>query len=518
MYNRDLILSIDNGTQSLRAMLFDSAGNILIKEKIEFSPYFSEKPGRAEQDPQIFWNALCAACKKIWQKGDYQKKIAGVALTTQRATVINVDKNGEPLRPAIIWLDQRKAGKIPPITKGLDVFLKITGIKETVETLRQKAKSNWIKYNQQEIWEKTYKYLLLSGYLTYKLTGEFKDSAACQVGYLPFNYKKNKWEKKQDWKWKALGLTPNLMPKLYNPGEIIGKITKKAFQASGIPQSLPLIACAADKACEVLGTGSVTSDTCCISYGTTATINITEKKYIKPSFLLPAYPAAIPEHYLLEEQIYRGYWMISWFKEEFGYKEKQKAKQLCIAPEVLFDNLIKNIPPGSMGLMLQPYWTPGIKYPGPEAKGAVIGFGDVHTKGYFYKAILEGLAYGLREGKEKLEKRTKKTASKLYITGGGSQSDQTLQITADIFGINAARGSIYETSGLGAAIVAAVGLNLHKDWQTAIEAMTKTGDVFKPNYKNHAIYNKLYKKVYKRMYKKLKPFYKDIKKITGYPE
>jgi sugar (pentulose or hexulose) kinase len=102
-----------------------------------------------------------------------------------------------------------------------------------------------------------------------------------------------------------------------------------------------------------------------------------------------------------------------------------------------------------MGLMLQPYWTPGIKYPGPEAKGAIIGFGDVHTKGYFYKAILEGLAYGLREGKEKLEKRTKQEATKLYITGGGSQSDQAMQITADIFGMNATRGSVYETSGLG---------------------------------------------------------------------
>ncbi|MBW1615194.1 MAG: FGGY-family carbohydrate kinase [Deltaproteobacteria bacterium] len=517
MYNRDLILSIDNGTQSLRAMLFDSAGNIVIKEKVEFAPYFSEKPGRAEQDPQIFWNALCAACKKIWQKGDYQKRIAGAALTTQRATVVNVDKNGEPLRPAIIWLDQRKAGAIPTTSKGLEAFLKITGINKTVEPFRQKAKSNWIKYNQKDIWDNTYKYLLLSGYLTYKLTGEFKDSSACQVGYLPFNYKKNKWEKKQNWKWKILGLEPNLMPKLYNPGKVIGVITKKASQASGIPEAIPLIACAADKACEVLGTGSVTPNACCISYGTTATINITEKKYIKPSFLLPAYPAAIPEHYLLEEQIYRGYWMISWFKEEFGYKEKLKAKQLCVAPEVLFDKLIKDIPPGSMGLMLQPYWTPGIKYPGPEAKGAVIGFGDVHTKGYFYKAILEGLAYGLREGKEKLEKRTKQKTTKLYITGGGSQSDQTMQITADIFGMNATRGSVYETSGLGAAIIAAVGLNLHKDWYSAIEAMTATGEVFKPSRKNYDIYNRLYQKVYKKMYKRLKPFYKDIKKITGYP-
>ena len=167
--------------------------------------------------------------------------------------------------------------------------------------------------------------------------------------------------------------------------------------------------------------------------------------------------------------------------------------------------------------MLQPYWSPGIIQPGPEAKGAIIGFGDIHTRAYVYRSILEGLAYALREGKEQIEKRTKIPIKALRVSGGGSQSRHAMQVTADIFNLPTARPHLYETSGLGAAINAAVGLNLMPDFQAAVNAMTHTGDVFEPDPKTHRLYDQLYRRVYKKMYKRLKPLYKDIKAITGYP-
>ena len=131
----------------------------------------------------------------------------------------------------------------------------------------------------------------------------------------------------------------------------------------------------------------------------------------------------------------------------------------------LRQRLIDDIEPGSMGLVLQPYWTPGLKMPGPEAKGAVIGFGDVHTRAHLYRAILEGLAYALREGKERIEKRSRQRITSLRVSGGGSQSRNALQLTADIFGLPTAKPHLYETSGLGAAIDAAVGIGLHARFQ-----------------------------------------------------
>jgi sugar (pentulose or hexulose) kinase len=244
-----------------------------------------------------------------------------------------------------------------------------------------------------------------------------------------------------------------------------------------------------------------------VSYGTTATINTTHKKYIEVIPLLPPYPAAVPGQFSFEIQIYRGYWMVSWFKHQFGLREQELADERGIEPEALFDELIRSVPPGSDGLVLQPYWSPGLRFPGPEARGAVIGFSDVHTRAHLYRAILEGLAYALREGAERTVKRSGISITELRVAGGGSQSDAALQLTADVFGLPASRPHVYEASGLGAAMDAAVGVGIHKDFPAAIREMTRVRDTFEPDEKIHARYDDLYYGVYRKMYNRLKPLY-----------
>ncbi|MBA7573610.1 Xylulose kinase [subsurface metagenome] len=517
MENRDLLLSIDSGTQSLKALLFDLKGEMIARQQIVFEPYYSEQPGWAEQDPAVFWQALCQACQGLWKQGKYQERIAGVSITTQRSTLVNVDRNGTPLRPAMIWLDQRKTYGLPPLGGIWGLLFKIARVSDTISYLQAEAEANWIRTYQPDIWEKTHRYLLLSGYLTYLLTGEFVDSIGCQVAMIPFDYKHLRWASDWDWKWKAVPVERELLPTLIPPGQPMGSISRKAAGETGIPEGLPLIAAATDKACEVIGSGSLDPSIGCLSYGTTATINVTSRKYIEPIPLLPSYPSAVPDYHTIEVQIYRGFWMVSWFKKEFGYQEEQEAFLQGVTPETLFDKMVDDIPPGSMGLVLQPYWTPGLKLPGPEAKGAIIGFGDVHTKGHVYRAILEGLAYALREGKERIEKRTHIPITSLRVSGGGSQSRNAMQVTADIFGLPTARPHVYETSGLGAAIDAAVGLGLHADFESAVRAMTHVGEVFEPNRENRELYDRLYHDVYEKMYRRLKPLYERIREITGYP-
>ena len=203
--------------------------------------------------------------------------------------------------------------------------------------------------------------------------------------------------------------------------------------------------------------------------------------------------------------------MIEWFKREFAQSEQRLASQRNIQTEELFDELLNAAPPGAMGLMLQPYWSPGVKVPGPEAKGAVIGFGDIHTRAHLYRAIVEGLGYALREGMDR-------TIKQIVISGGGSQSPEAVQITADIFGTPTTVPSIYETSGLGAAIDIAVGLGFHSDFEIAVKEMTGIGHYIDSNKENHKIYSDLYNRVYLKMYKQLKPLYEEIRDITGYPK
>jgi sugar (pentulose or hexulose) kinase len=511
----DLLLAIDHGTQSVRALVFDLRGTLVAKSRVPIEPYTSDAPGRAEQQPRIFWEALCQACQGLWtMPGVSKQAIAGVALTTQRSTVLNVDKDGAPLRPAIVWLDQRRTEGLRPVGGAWGALFRLAGMSGTVAYLQAEAEANWLQTYQPEIWRQTHKYLFLSGYLTYLLTGKFVDSVGCQVGYVPFDYKGLTWSKRWDWKWQAVPMSASLLPDLVPPTRPLGEITTQASSATGIPAGLPLIAAAADKACEVIGAGCVDPHLGCLSYGTTATINTTHRKYIEIIPLIPPYPSAVPGAYSLELQIQRGYWMVSWFKQEFGLREQRLAEERGVEPEALFDELVRAVPPGSQGLLLQPYWSPGLKHPGPEARGAIIGFGDVHTRAHVYRSILEGLAYALREGAERTSKRSGVPITELRVAGGGSQSDAAMQLTADVFGLPTSRPHVYEASGLGAAMDAAVGLGLHADFETAVREMTHLGQTFEPDPAAHAIYDGLYRQVYLEMYPRLRPLYETIRRLT----
>jgi sugar (pentulose or hexulose) kinase len=513
---RDRILAIDIGTQSVRALVFDPRGNLLARSRVPIEPYFATQPGYAEQNPEVFWQAICDACQQLWQMPGVSKdSLAGVALTTQRGTIVNLDQNNQPLRPALVWLDQRRTEHLKPIGGLWGLAFRLSGMTPTVAYLQAEAEANWIHTYQADVWASTRKYLLLSGYLTYRLVDRYVDSIGCQVGYLPFDYKRKQWARSSDWKWQAVPVDKAWLPELIPPAQLLGEITRSAAEATGIPAGLPLIAAAADKACEVIGSGALASHIGCLSYGTTATINTTHRKYIEVIPLIPPYPSAVPDAYSLEIQVYRGYWMVSWFKSEFGQHEQRIAAERGATPEELFEELVRAVPPGSDGLVLQPYWSPGLKLPGPEARGAVIGFGDGHTRAHLYRAILEGLAYALREGAERTNRRSGVPITELRVAGGGSQSNQAMQITADVFGLPAARLHLYEASGLGAAIDAAVGLQLQPDFATAIKEMTRLGDTFEPDPKAHAIYDEIYRGVYGKMYGRLKPLYEALRKLSS---
>ena len=515
----DKLLAIDVGTQSARAIVFDARGNLLARAQKVFEPtYHSPQPGWGEQHPEVYWEAVVACVNEIWtQHGIDRQQIAGLSLTAQRATTVCLDGGGHVLRPAILWLDQRRCEhppELPPLWKAAFALAGASGL---IAHFQREAEANWLAEFQPALWRDTKKYLLLSGYLSYRLTGSFVDSVGCQVGYVPFEYKRLAWAQHGDWKWKAVAIRHDQLPELVAPGARLGALSRVAAEELGLPPQLPVIAAAADKACEVLGSGALEPDVAALSFGTTATINTTQPQYVEVQRLLPAYPAAIPGAWNTEVQIYRGFWMVSWFKREFAHREQALARERGVPVESLFDELVSGVPPGSMGLTLQPYWSPGVRDPGPEAKGAIIGFGDVHTRAHFYRAILEGLVYGLRSGKEQIERRTRVPISRVVVAGGGSQSEAAMQITADIFGLPAGRPEVYETSALGAAINLAVGLHLHPDYRAAVAAMSRIGAHYRPDPSAQGRYEQLYRDVYHPLYPRLKPLYQRLREITGYP-
>jgi sugar (pentulose or hexulose) kinase len=516
--SNEQILALDQGTQGVRALVFDPAGNVVARSQVPIEPYFAREPGWAEQHPAVYWEALCRACQALWvQPGVDRAALKGAALTAQRGTVVNLDERGEPLRPAITWLDRRRTLGLPPVGGAWGALFRALGLRETVAYFQAEAEANWIRTHQPDVWERTHKLLLLSGYLIYRLSGRLADSTAAQVAYLPFDYKSGRWAPPLDWKWRAVPVRRDILPELARPTERLGEISAEAAAATGIPAGLPLIAAASDKACEALGAGCFEPHMACLSYGTSASVIVTQRRYREVRPMIPPYPAAVPGAYNLEVQLYRGYWLVEWFKQEFAHPERERARQRDIAPEALLDELVREVPPGALGLTLLPFWSPGLKVPGPEAKGAVIGFGEAHTRAHLYRALLEGVAYAMREGKEQIERRTGTPVRALRVAGGGARSQAAMQLTADIFGMPAVRPHIPEACALGAAIDAAVGLGLHPDAPAAARAMTRPGDSFAPNPEAGALYDALYRRVYRELYPRLKPLYDAIAEITGYP-
>ncbi len=513
-----LLLAIDCGTQSVRALLFDLKGNLIGRAQEVFDDYRAPEPGWLEHEGEAFWQASASCCQSLWrQNAAWRSRVSGVAVTTQRGSLLPVDASGAPLRPAMIWLDRRRATRLPPIPPWWRAAFRLAGVADTVQSFRQEAEINWIAEHEPALHAATHKYLLVSGLIYHRLTGRFADSVGSLVAYLPFDYKRQRWAGPYDWKWQALAVRPEQLPELLPVGSEIGRVGATAAQATGIAAGTPVIAAAADKACEILGAGALAPHVGALSYGTTATINITSPRYLEATPWVPPYPAAVPGQYSCEVQIFRGYWMVSWFKEQFGHPERMAAEAAGVLPESLFDELVATVPPGAMGLMLQPYWSPGIRQPGRNAKGAVIGFGDVHPRAHLYRAILEGLAYALREGRERIEARSRTRITELRVSGGGSQSDAAMQLTADVFRLPTLRPHTHETSGLGAAIDCAVGLGLYPDFDSAVVAMTRVGRVFTPNAVNADLYDQLYERVYQRLYARLAPLYAEIQRITGYP-
>lgn len=519
MNDEPLILAIDNGTQSIRALLFDARGELVGRQKVEIEPWFSDEPGRAEQDPELFWTEIGNACRGLWEEGHQPARVAAVTVTTQRGTQICLDAEGRPLRPAIVWTDRRRVDEdqLPKMPLHWRLLIGLTGRRRALRHLRENAECNWLAVNEPDTWKKTAAFVGLSGFVNHRLSGRLADSVGSQVGYLPFDYRARRWAGPKSWRWPALSIRREQLVELVKPGEQLGALTDAAADHLGLPAGVPVIAAGADKACDLVGAGISDRNTGCISFGTRSTISVQSARYFEAKPPMPAFPAARHGYFMVESAVPRGFWMVNWFKEQFGLEERQRAEATGVSAESLLDELVDEVPPGSLGLMLQPYWGHDID-PGPEAKGAIIGFGDVHTRAHLYRALLEGVAYELRDGAERIERRSSRRLQALRACGGGARSETVMQITADIFNCPVERPHTVETSGLGAAVLAAYALDWYPSVRVATREMTRVGHRVEPNAGNHTVYDKLYRRVYRRLYRRLVPLYRNIREITGYPE
>lgn len=490
-------LTIDCGTQSLRAFVIDEKGHLLARSQIAFAPpYHAPQVGWAEQSAEFYWQTLVTACQQLWQQGIDPITIHAVALTTQRGSVVVVDKAGQPLRPTMLWLDEREAASLPTLPVHWQKLHQISGHQATIERLRRRAPANWLAIHEPAIWAKTHKFLLLSGYLTWQLTGQYKDAIPAQVGYIPFDYKKHQWCAGWDWRWQALGLTPAQLPELVPAGKLLGYIHVKAATLLGLAAGVPVIAAGADKACEVLGAGCLSSWQGALSFGTTATYNTVSRRYLSINPPLPAYPAAVPNQFCLESQIPQGFALVSYFRDQIAHAELALEAEQGRDWLTVLEQWLQQSPAGANGLLWQPSLS--VQTAGESvSRGAILGLHSQHTKADWYRALVEGLLYSLRDGMHHVARYTRQPILELMAAGGGSQSDAVMQTAADIFGLPVHRMHTHETSGLGAAMCAAVGMGVYPNFSAAVQGMNRIEQTFKPNAQRSEWYDRCYHHLYR---------------------
>ncbi|MBR3554232.1 MAG: FGGY-family carbohydrate kinase [Clostridia bacterium] len=503
-----LVLTFDIGTQSARCLLVNKTGGFedMQQQKYE-TPYFSKQPGWAEQAPDFYFESIAALSKTLLARNkDKLGRIVAVCLTCIRDTVLCLDKDKRPLRDIILWLDEREAndeGQIPASKRAL---FSLVGMGESVRILYRATAANWLMQNEPDLWAKTDKYVMLPTYLNYLLTGTLKDSTANMIGHVPFDYKKRCWMGESGLTRCVCDVPQEKLCALVPSGEVIGTITAEASEKTGIPAGLPLIATGSDKGCETLGMSVIRPDQAAVSFGTTATLQMAVKDYFEPQPFMPAYPAVPNDMYNPEFEVFRGFWMISWFIEQFGAEDKAAAAAKGVSAEQYLDEKIKAIAPGAGGLLLQPFWTPGIT--NPAASGAIVGFSDYHTRYHLYRAVIEGICMELYHGLDTMQKRSKLTVRDLYAGGGGASSPVVCQIAADVFGLPVHRIQTHEASAVGCAMVAFLSQGVFGNYEDAIAHMIQQKDVFVPNAENHRVYMELYDKAYSHLASRLKPIEK----------
>ncbi|MDR1465803.1 MAG: FGGY-family carbohydrate kinase [Oscillospiraceae bacterium] len=506
MANDPLILTFDMGTQSARALLVDSRGTIVAKaQRVYDPPYYSLQPGWAEQRPEFYWDAVCACSRELQkQHGERWGDVIAVTTSTVRDTCVCLDKDRRPLRDIILWLDSRESSN-DQLPRSQRIIAALLGKAETMRLQRRVGVCNWLAEHEPELWAKTDKYVLFSAWLTYRLCGNLIDAVPSTVGHVPFGYKSRTWLQPGDFTRPLFDVRDDQLYPLTESGAVFGTITKEAAAQTGIPEGLPLIATGSDKSCEVLGLGCLTPEKAALSFGTTATIAVTVPRYVEPLPFIPPYPSILHGHYTPEVEIYRGYWLISWFKREFAALETAQAEALGVTPEDLLNQHLREIPPGCQGLILHPYFTPGLIM--PHARGSVIGFSDSHTRMHLYRAIIEGINFALMEGLQSVQKRSKQKTEGLFVAGGGSRSPEICQITANMFGLPLHRIHTHEVTGIGSSLVAFVAQGVFSSYQAGVDAMVHIQDAFQPDPAEHALYQTLYDQIYAEVFDRLEPLF-----------
>jgi len=497
--SNSVILALDSGSQSSRALLFDPQGGVLASAGRPHAAMLHPSPGAVEQSPADIRDALFAAtvaCLKSW--GGDPSRIAGAALTTQRNTLIPVGADGEPLGDAVSWLDRRTASVGSEPSKLLRTGLRLLGDNAIVPRLLAKSVPRQWRESQPELFSTLRWVAPLEAWLHHQLTGAMVMAAGGMAGVLPSDLGKRNWSS-SSLLHKMLGFGPGCLPAVIEAGQEIGRIHAAAAAATGLPEGLPLYACGGDKQAEALGAGVRLAErgVAAVSMGTASSIMLPWGKAKQSGrYHWLTLCSAEAASWQLEYMVFRGMWTVGWFARNFAGDLAERAATEGRPIEALLCAEAEAVPAGSDGVVVWPRWSPTLQ--DPSEAGAILGLRETHSRAHLFRALLEGIAFDLRRGREILEQATGSKITELRIGGGGARSPLVVQILADVMNLPVLRPASEELSARGAALVAAAASGVHRGLGSAVAAMVPDAPRYTPEPAAVRTYDALYRTVFTR--------------------
>jgi len=452
-------IGIDTGTSSTKAVVINDAGEVVFS-CLPTHSFATPKPGWAESDPAD-WKAGCLdALRQVAEKFD-PAEIAGIGLTGQMHGLVLLDSAGEILRPAIMWNDQRTAAECQELTElvGKKAVLGITG--NPILTGFTAPKIRWVQKNEPAVWSKVAKILLPKDYIRYCLSGEFFAEVSDASGTSLLNVEQRDWSQVM---LEACEVRREQLPDLTESTAPSTSLSAQAARLTGLPEGLPIIAGGGDQAAGAVGCGIVRPGVLSCTLGTSGVVFAHAEKFqAEPHGRLHAFCAAVPGkwHYMGVQLSCAGSYQ--WFHDKLGGGRSFRE----------LDELAKTAPAGSEGLLFMPYLSgERTPHPDPDARGGFVGLSLRHGLEHMARAVLEGVAFGLRDGLE-LMRGLGLQPKEIVASGGGAKSPLWTSILANTFATPMVHVTSVDGAAYGAAVLAAVGTGGYDSVEAACDAMVK---------------------------------------------
>jgi xylulokinase len=494
-------LGIDSSTTATKALLINENGEVLGVASSEYT-YEIPHPMWTEQHPDLWWKATTNSIRQVLSESSVDPAgVKGVGLTGQMHGLVLLDQDGEVLRPAILWNDQRTGAECDEIRErlGKERLIQITG--NDALTGFTAPKILWVKNNEPQIFAQVRQILLPKDYVRLKLTGEYATDKAGGAGTLLFDVRERDWSRTVV---EALEIDPAWLPPTFEGTAVTGHVTPQAAEATGLKAGTPVMGGGGDQAAAAVGTGAVIDGIVSLSLGTSGVVFASaDQPIIEPEGRLHAFCHAAPGKWHLMGVMLSAAGSLRWYRD-------------TLVPETDFDSLVSpaaNIEPGSDGLLFLPYLTgERTPHPDPLARGAFVGLTVRHTRPHLTRAVLEGVALGLRDSFELMKQAGLADITQVRVTGGGAKSALWRQILADVLGVELVTVNTTEGAAYGAAVLAATGAGTFPDVVSACETIIQiTGST--PPGPAVVAYEGLYP-LYRALYPALRPSFNAIAQLS----